>query len=339
MAKIKYSAIVGSLGQNVDRFLAEGYKEDAEMRFGFENEVDALAGLGCLDALDIYYAEEGINSDADATNEVMDKYGLVISSTFLNVFGRRKWKNGSLSSTDEAVRQEAIALAKKNSDFNAKLKGAPPMNLWLGQDGFDYPFQCDYNRALDQEVAALKQVAEMFPEHKISFEYKPYQPRAYSFIGDIATTLLVLDEVGAPNMGVTLDFCHMLMKKESPAYSLAWAARKNRLMGFHLNDGYKDNDDGLMLGSVHLMQTLEFIYYAKKYNYDGVNYFDTFPMREDPSAEVEANIETYLALDSYIDSYGLKEIEKLIEAGDAVKVQHFMLDLLRDKRLWRENIA
>ena len=112
MAKIKYSAIVGSLGQNVDRFVAEGYKEESEIRFGFENEVDALAGLGCLDALDIYYAEEGINSDADATNAVLDKYGLVISSTFTNLFGRRKWRNGSLASTDEKIRQAAIELCK-----------------------------------------------------------------------------------------------------------------------------------------------------------------------------------------------------------------------------------
>ena len=69
MAKIKYSAIVGSLGQNCDRFLREGYKYPEEIKGSFQEEVDALAGLGVLDALDLYYAEEGINSDAAATTD------------------------------------------------------------------------------------------------------------------------------------------------------------------------------------------------------------------------------------------------------------------------------
>lgn len=301
-----------------------------------EECLEKISKIKGITHVELNYPEHFQDVTIAEMKQLVQKYHLKVSGVALRYKG--KYLHGEFTNPIEEIRHEAVRETIEAVEACIEL-GGDVTTIWLANDGFDYPFQCDYNRALDQEVAALKQVAEMFPEHKISFEYKPYQPRAYSFIGDIATTLLVLDEVGAPNMGVTLDFCHMLMKKESPAYSLAWAARKNRLMGFHLNDGYKDNDDGLMLGSVHLMQTLEFIYYAKKYNYDGVNYFDTFPMREDPSAEVEANIETYLALDSYIDSYGLKEIEKLIEAGDAVKVQHFMLDLLRDKRLWRKNIA
>lgn len=170
----------------------------------------------------------------------------------------------------------------------------------------------------------------MFPNSKISFEYKPYQPRVYSFIGDISTTLMLLDEVGCDNMGVTLDFCHMLMKKENPAYSLALAVRKNRLMGFHLNDGYKDNDDGLMIGSVHLMQTLEFIYYAKRYNYEGINYFDTFPIREDPVKECEMNIKMYKKLNEFIDRIGMDEVEKLINKQDAIAVQDLLYRVINN---------
>lgn len=286
--------------------------------------------------VELNYPEHFQGLSVPEVGKLVKKNHLQVSGVALRYKG--KYLRGEFTNPDEKLREVAIAETIAAVEACIEL-GGEVTTIWLANDGFDYPFQCDYNRALDLEVEALRKVAEKFPKHKISFEYKPYQPRAFSFIGDIATTLLVLEEVGAKNMGVTLDFCHMLMKKESPAYSLALAARKNRLMGFHLNDGYKDNDDGFMLGSVHLMQTLEFIYYAKKYNYQGVNYFDTFPMREDPSAEVEANIETYLALERHIESYGLKEIEKLIAAGDAVQVQHFMLDLLKGCELWQKSIA
>ncbi len=327
---MKFAARINSFRQS-PLLMKEG------MSLNVEECLSRIAKIKGITHVELNYPEHFQDVSVAKMKELVEKYHLQVSGVALRYKG--KYLNGEFANPDKKIRQEAVRETIEAIRACIEL-GGDVTTIWLANDGFDYPFQCDYNRSLDLEVAALREVAEMFPEHKISFEYKPYQPRVYSFIGDIATTLLVLDEVGASNMGVTLDFCHMLMKKESPAYSLAWAARKHRLMGFHLNDGYKDNDDGLMLGSVHLMQTLEFIYYAKKYNYDGVNYFDTFPMREDPSAEVEANIRTYLALDSYIESYGIKEIERLIEAHDAVKVQRFLLTLLGNHNiLLQENIA
>lgn len=76
------------------------------------------------------------------------------------------------------------------------------------------------------------------------------------------------------------------------------------------------------------MQTLEFIYYAKKYSYEGLIYFDTFPIREDPVAECTQNIKTYKALDQIIMDTGMEKIEQLIKERNAVRVQQFMLSIL-----------
>ncbi|MCS5873411.1 sugar phosphate isomerase/epimerase [Klebsiella pneumoniae subsp. pneumoniae] len=54
----------------------------------------------------------------------------------------------------------------------------------------------------------------------------PYEPRTFSFIGDVSSTLMLIDDVGSDNLGITLDFCHMIMKKENPAFSLFQSARK-----------------------------------------------------------------------------------------------------------------
>ena len=60
----------------------------------------------------------------------------------------------------------------------------------------------------------------------------------------------------------------------------------------HLNDGYGKRDDGLMLVSVHPMQTLELFVELDRQAYDGVIYFDTFPDHSglNPVAEAAANV-------------------------------------------------
>jgi xylose isomerase len=73
---------------------------------------------------------------------------------------------------------------------------------------------------------------------------------------DCATTLLALNEIGLPNLGVTLDFAHVLYADEQPAYAAALIARHSHLLGLHLNDGYSKRDDGLMVAAVHLIQTI-----------------------------------------------------------------------------------
>ena len=115
---------------------------------------------------------------------------------------------------------------------------------------------------------------------------------------DVATTLLAIREIDRPNLGVTLDFAHVLYADEMPAYAAALVARYSRLLGVHLNDGYAKRDDGLMVASVHPIQTIELLYALDRIGYDGAIYFDTFPDTTglDPIAECAANIDAVAAL-------------------------------------------
>ena len=112
-------------------------------------------------------------------------------------------------------------------------------------------------------------------------------------LDSVGMTLYAIELIDRPNLGCTLDFCHMLMKFDSPAYGLAVAALKDRIYGLHMNDGYGQMDGGLIFGSINLIQCVEFVYYLKKTGYDGVVFFDTFPIRENPEREIKANIDTY----------------------------------------------
>lgn len=59
MDTVKYSAIVGSLGQTSDRFMKEGYKDPDKTYVEFEDVVARLAETGELKGVDLYQAPTG----------------------------------------------------------------------------------------------------------------------------------------------------------------------------------------------------------------------------------------------------------------------------------------
>lgn len=191
------------------------------------------------------------------------------------------------------MRREAINLTKRGIDAAAEM-GAPMMTLWLGQDGFDYGLQCDYDRVSAVEIEGLREGTAHNPNCLISIEYKPNEPRPNALLPDAATTLLAIDEVGLPNLGVTIDFAHALYANETPALAAAHILRRSRLLGLQLNDGYAKRDDGLMVASVHELATLDLLRACKRGGYEGAIYFDTFLHASglDPVAECAANIAT-----------------------------------------------
>jgi sugar phosphate isomerase/epimerase len=245
-----------------------------------------------LSELDLNYPDHIGQDPLQVGRQVRDA-GLSISGLAMRYYTNPAFKRGAFTNPDPAVRREAIDLTRRGIDA-ARSMGAPMMTLWLGQDGYDYAFQCDYPALWDAEIAGIAEVCAHDPDCMISIEYKPNEPRCYSLLPDAATTLLAIAEVGAANLGVTLDFAHALYADEQPAFAAALIARKSKLLGLHLNDGYAKRDDGLMVAAVHELATLELLREVHRAGFDGAIYFDTFPDASglDPVAECAANIRT-----------------------------------------------
>jgi len=244
-----------------------------------------------LTHVDLNYPDH-VTDDPRAVKEEIEAMGLGINGLAMRYYTNPAFKLGAFTHPDRSVRREAIDLTKRGIDAALEME-APLMTLWMGQDGFDYSFQGDYGRMWDDEVSAIREVAEHSPDCMISIEYKANEPRSFALLPDVATTLLAIDEAGAPNLGVTLDFAHVLYADEMPAFAATLIARRSKLLGVHLNDGYAKRDDGLMVGSVHPQATLELLWQIRRDGYDGVIYFDTFPDASgiDPVEECTANIE------------------------------------------------
>ena len=309
-----------------------GFKADAARVWPGRNRITALdlmeraAGVPGLAAVDLNYPDHLEGTSAGEVRRKLDGLGLRLNGFAMRYYSDPGFKAGALAHADAGIRRKALDLTLAGIDALAEA-GGDLMTLWLGQDGFDYAFQADYLKLWDRTAGALRVIAAHHPGIDIAIEYKPNEPRAFSLLPDVATTLLMLHDVAAPNTGVTLDFAHVLYADEMPAYAASLIQRRSRLLGVHLNDGYGKRDDGLIAGSVHVIQTLELLYTLERLGYGKAIYFDTFPdvVGLDPVAECAANIAAVeglcRVLDRLRDDAGLAQA---IARQDAVASQRIL---------------
>ncbi|MER9891468.1 sugar phosphate isomerase/epimerase [Mesorhizobium sp. M0119] len=275
-----------------------------------------------LTDLDLNFPDHVDEKPGEMARKLGD-FGFSINGFAMRYYSNPAFKLGAFTNPDPSVRREAIDLTKAGIDA-AREAGASLMTLWLGQDGFDYAFQADYATLWQHEIDCIREVAAHDPNCQISLEYKPNEPRSYSLMPDAATTLLAIREIGLPNLGVTLDFAHVLYADEQPAFAAALVARHSKLLGVHLNDGYAKRDDGLMVGAVHTLQTIELLRQIRRDGYAGAIYFDTFPDMTglDPVHECEVNIATVKRMLRVVDRLdGDNRLSTAVDRQDAVASQ------------------
>jgi xylose isomerase len=238
--------------------------------------ITAAGQVGGLGAADLNFPDHFAIYNATQIAGFLNDAGIALNGVAMRYYSDPGFKLGAVTHPDPQVRIAALDITKQGVDTCAAM-GGKTVTLWMGQDGFDYAFQMDYAAAWDRTIEAISKICAHNPAIDIAIEYKPNEPRAYALMPDIGTTLLACNAVNAPNLGVTLDFAHVLYADEMPAHSAALIGRHSRMIGLHLNDGYGKRDDGLMVGSVHAIQTVELLVAMLRMNQTDVIYFDTFP--------------------------------------------------------------
>ena len=309
-----YAARLNSFATRPELFWPDGKVKPTTLDL-----IDRAAKARGLSAVDLNFPQQVEGSSLPDLRQRLADRNLGLNGFAMRYGGDPAFKSGAFTNADPAVRARAIDLTRRGVDA-VRGAGGDMLTLWLGQDGVDHPFQADYARLWEWEVDGIRQVAEHDPQCLISIEYKPNEPRSISLLSDVWSTLLAIADAGAANLGVTLDFAHVLQADESPALAAALVLRKSRLLGVHLNDGYGKRDDGLMVGSVHTVQTLELLREIGRSDFKGPIYFDTFPDVSglDPIAECEANIETTERLLAALDRLPAADLEAALARHDAV---------------------
>ena len=194
--------------------------------------------------------------DVKGLKQKATKLGLgfdaINSNTFQDSPGQKKsYKFGSLTHTDKAVRDQAIAHNIECIEIGEKL-GSTAMNVWIG-DGSNFPGQSDFTGAFERYLDSMKQIYKALPAGwRIFIEHKIYEPAFYStVIQDWGSSYLAASELGPKA------FCLVDLGHHAPTVNIEMIVARliqfGRLAGFHFNDS-KYGDDDLDTASINPYQ-------------------------------------------------------------------------------------
>jgi xylose isomerase len=261
---MKQGIILSFLSQTKDRFSEYQAAADTKQRF------ERLAKIEGITGVEIVYPYE--TGEAEQTKQWLETCGLEFAAINANIKKDPDLVAGSLSRPDKAAREKAIEIIKGAKRY-AKQVGAPLVTCCPLADGYDYLFQVDYQRAWNNLVETIGEAADFMPEIPLFIEYKYFETRVHCHLDSCAKVLLLLKQINNPATGVTLDFGHSLLSQENPAQAIALCAESGIDYYLHTNDNDWKFDWDLIGGSRNFLHYVEFLFYAREYNYD--KYFTT----------------------------------------------------------------
>lgn len=300
----KYSIITGFMGKVQDHFIDYQPPRDIKDMIEMASRVKGCSGL------EVVYPQN--LTDPKEIKNILDAYGLGVSTVNLNVKGEEKWRYGSFSNPDPKIRREAVEALKRAMDHAAALDCSTVTTALLN-DGVDYPFELNYLDAFQYTLEGIREAAEYRKDIKISLEYKQSEPRIHCLLNNAGKMAYLAQMTNQENVGVTLDFGHALQALEVPADSASFLGQTGKLFYVHINDNFRNWDWDMVPGTVNLWDYIEFALALKKVGYNGWITADVFPQRHDPIMIMEKTFEWMdhiFAIADKIDEDKLAQMQK-----------------------------
>lgn len=309
MKRNKLATGIWTYGMGTERYVSDGYKDFLD----FNQRVKKIGELNDISGIEINYPNDIDESNYSTRIETIKQAGLEVVALNVELVCDAYWQTGSFSSPNKSVREHSISLTKSAIDMAAKIN-CSVINLWLGQDGFDYPLEADYQKAWRNLVDALKECAQHNPDIKLAIEYKLSEPKMKCYVNSAGKALALALATGEDNVGVTLDVGHAFNANESPSEAAAILMTEKRLFHIHINDNYGVTDDDMPAGMVHWPVFFEFFYWLDHLNYDGGISIDIYPYRDHAS---EAN---QLTIDFVRFAEDVAQKIELRQPGDSISM-------------------
>jgi len=317
--KLKHSIMIGLLGRVADRFHEYQPARSLAERLAMVQSMEGVDGVEPVYPHEFAQPQEALR--------LLRGSGLGISAVNVNVKGEVKWRHGSFTSPDPAIRREAVEYVKAGLDLAAEL-GAGMVTCCPLIDGHNYPFQVDYLAQWQWLVEGVGEAAQHRPDVRLSLEYKLNEARNFVILGDMGRALHLCRQVGRPNVGITMDVGHALMAKETPAAVLSLAADAGRLFYVHFNDNGREWDWDMIPASVNLWDTLETLYYLDRLGWEGWLSYDVYNRDGDPAAMQQATIRVMKLAERLLDKLGRDQLAALIRAGDPAQTMEYLMATL-----------
>jgi xylose isomerase len=323
MLQPEYGAGLWHFGQFLDRYATDGYGPPV-------STIEAIgrAGeVGLLAAVDINYPFTSPDIELQDVRAALEENGLRAVAITPAIY-TQEFRLGSFTNPDAQVRRRAFDLLCEATEIARELE-CDYVKLWPGQDGWDYPFQVNHADLWQLSVTGVRELAETFPDMRFSIEYKPREPRLMSMsFSSAARTLLGIEEMGVPNVGILMDFGHSLYGGESPADAARLILARDRLFGIDVNDNYRSWDDDMVVGSMHLVETFEFFHVLRDSGWSGIWQLDQFPFREDSVEAARQGVETMQQIHRALDRLDTDALADAQARQDAMAARRLVQDAL-----------
>lgn len=319
----KYSIILGNLGNTCDRF-CKSYKSNPSSE---EMLKIALEKMPSIEGVELVGTWDIRPDNVTDMKRRLEDAGVECASIIPDTFTEARFSKGSITNTSLEIRKEAHSYLRQMCEV-ALAMDCKIMNLWLGQDGYDYLLATDY----DQEREWLREnttaLAKEFPTLRFALEYKPKEPRNFSYHARMADTILAAKETGCSNVGITIDTGHSFYAGENVSEAVVLAKRAGDLLyHMHFNDNHGSWDDDMIVGSVHFNCYVELLFWLKKTGYNGWISMDQYPYRENAGDAIAESILWVRKFEQIVDSH-YTELESLIKENDAIKTSRFLRRLI-----------
>ncbi|MFQ6618580.1 MAG: sugar phosphate isomerase/epimerase family protein, partial [Fidelibacterota bacterium] len=295
--RVKTSVGIWTFGANATRFVPGGYHPEEGKESIEERVKRAVDGLGELvDGYEFHYPGELNEDNLHRVQSVLgdrDIYTLA-----MGLFSNQRYAHGTYINPDPEIRRETIQITRRGIDLAAEI--GSHMIIWPGAEGYNYPFQINYEDAWRWFVDSISEITDYAFNKGVTIllEHKSSEPAMKILMRNVGMTLFVINSVkekgvDVSKLKVNIDWMHLIMNGENLPEYAALLCSLGLLGHNHANSGWGVFDDDNMVGASYFMQTLALAVELNRYEY-GKNGerigFDLFPYTEDQVEAVRQSI-------------------------------------------------
>jgi L-rhamnose isomerase / sugar isomerase len=239
---------VGTGGTRFARFPGPGEPRNVFDKLEDCAVIHALSGATPTVSLHLPWDQADPKALRERAQELGLAFDAVNSNTFQDQRGQAlSYKFGSLTHTDPAVREQAVAHNIQCIRIGETL-GSKALTLWIA-DGANFPGQQHIAHAFERYLESAAKIYAALPaDWQLLIEHKMYEPAFYAtVIQDWGSSLMAAQSLG------TRALCLVDLGHHAPHVNIemivARLIRAGKLGGFHFNDS-KYGDDDLDAGSI-----------------------------------------------------------------------------------------
>ncbi|HEY8500251.1 MAG TPA: sugar phosphate isomerase/epimerase family protein [Clostridia bacterium] len=326
MNPVKISTMMFTWNGVGDRFLSKYFEPQT-----IDQIFPKLQG-SVINGVELQHPRHVNRDNVEQVKTLLAQYNLTPVIVNIPMASDIKWKMGAFSNPSEEIREMAVERVKEALNV-CRMLGVDQASIFLGQDGYDYPFVTDYRRDWDNIIDCFTKCAEFAPDIKICIEYKPREPRTHKYLMSASKTLLLINEIGKKNIGLLADIGHAWMAGENYAETIVMAARKECLFHVHMNDNFGVTDDDLGVGGIRMAEYMEALYWMNEVRYDGWLSLDVHSPREVSDQIIIESANFLYNLNMLLEKIGKEKLKKLVLSCDGTQLIRLINEELIKKAL------